>query len=198
MTRNETRPLARRSIEADPEHALIAEVEADPTGKDAWSALSVWYRINHRSPFLAMVERRSHDTLVRGCRSGAYGTLEAALKFFNPTALTDTLRERVPIDHASRWPDTNTLNMQRAAARRAERRYMGELDLVSVAHWLYPEADACDYAELLRLDFGLPYNQTVAALDEPQPEGWAAGFIKAMRYFDRVAWSHDKAKGARA
>ena len=189
----------RQNLEADNGHILVAEASAWAEDKPTWTVLSLWWRNNDR-PFLAVVETRYADDLREGsARSGAFGTVERALGWFLATPLREALIEKMPADHAARFPNNDELRRQRGLEKRAEKRgYQGPEDLRSLCEWLYPEVTGGpgDYAEMLRLDFGVQFETAMLWMDgRGEVQGWIKAFITSMRFFDRTAWHWSRGRG---
>lgn len=178
--------------------ACIASVSSRPDDPAAWddtrayTQLSVWWEEDEARPFIAVVEGllgpAAAPHMVERFKAVTKGTLDAALNWFEPSNLRDELAEAIPDYAEERFPDAMTIRAARAAEGRF---YSGEPDMRSVALWLYdeePDAQPTALARQIERDFGVPFRTAFNSLTGGNLSGWAAAFIRAMRFFDRKAF----------
>ena len=165
--------------------------------KDRWTNLSIFYRAGYNRPIVAVVEGWEWFDRLRGSdgyRRFAFkfvcvGTLERALRWFDDSDLTDSLRAQV-----GGWTP-EPLPAQVAPALRLLG-YTGTDRLTDALAWLYRDPDATDFALAKRLqrDFAVGERNVRNALAAERDGGratavWLPPFIGALRYFDRHAWA---------
>jgi hypothetical protein len=166
-------------------------------GITVWTELSLWWNDDDEDrPYLAVVEgcaeRADLEQRFRACR---YGSISRAMASFDPSNLRDRLSEALPPDLADVYPDANTLRSRRAAANAEGRGFRGPADMASAVGWLYAGEDQPSVNAMARrveADFGVPWRTVTNAINGGVLSGWAAGFLAALRFFDRKAWSRAK------
>lgn len=180
----------------------IASVSSRTDSKVVWTDLSIWYRRGHDRPFVSVIEGKvagiaeESAGMIPRFRAIASGVLSRAIDVLDPTALRDELVNAIPQDADTLYPDGNTTRMLEADERRAQRGYMGRVNLTDALAWLYPDlATGSDnqLAARFETDFGIGAGTTrkIVAREragETAPS-WVEAFVEALRYFDRKAWS---------
>ncbi len=175
----------------------IAHVSAQAAGKDVWTELGIYYRPSRARPFVCVVIGAVAAGHPRGfvprLTWQAFGTLDRACGWFEPSELRDRLLAEVPDDARVLYPDSSEIAQAEAAERRAIReavngaitdgvlrgpaevaqaavphlRLVGYYDgtLAGVLRWLYPDA-ASDAALSLSVerDFDMPARTVRRAL----------------------------------
>lgn len=183
----------------------IAEVTSEAPDKTVWTVLSIWYRQDPGRPFVAVVEGRVADPERQGMiprfRAAAFGTIDRAYAWFDPSNLRDDLIIALPPPGklAALYPDGNAIRMREADERRAQRGYQGGVMLFDALTWLYPDlAAASDNAIATRFeaDFGIGSRTARGILSSERvggdPPTWVTAFIRALRFFDRKAWEMNR------
>lgn len=179
----------------------IASSSSRAEHKRAWTDLSIWYRPGHDRPFITVIEGRvtqaaeEKDGLVSRFRAIAVGSLDRAIALLEETNLRDELVNAIPEGAEHLYPDSNTIRMQQADERRAQRGFPGARNLSSALAWLYPDlADGSDnqIAAQFEKDFGIGSRTTrkIIADERDGNDGptWIEAFIEALRWFDIKAW----------
>lgn len=176
----------------------LGRVSSYGEGKERYTQLSLYHRVGYNRPFVAVVEgfekiRRSVSAPVTASRRFAFkfacvGTLERALKWFDDSELTETLRAQVEGYEPKPLGPQVTPNLRLLG-------YTGPDRLSDALAWLYRDQEASDNAMSVRLerDFAVKQrsgrNALIAEREDAPPPPWVPPFLAALRYFDRQAWS---------
>jgi hypothetical protein len=167
-------------------------------GKERYTRLSIYCRTGYNRPIVAVVEgmevMAGWDPSPINSRRFAFkhvcvGTIDRALRWFDDSELTETLRAQVDGWQPKPLPPQAAPNLRLLG-------YTGPDRLTDAVAWLYRLTDESDAAigKLLERDFGIGERTVRNTLKLERkggaaPSVWLAPFLAALRYFDRHAWS---------